>query len=50
MSSALVADNSDSMRTVTLLDTGDLDGAATWQGIIKAIAVMQATEPDGLVH
>ena len=37
-------------RTDALLDTGDLDGAATWRKIIKAIVVMQATEPNGAVH
>ena len=38
------------MRSDELFDTGDLDGAATWRMIIKAIEVMQATEPDGAVH
>ena len=38
------------MRADALLDTGDLDGAAVWQKTIKAIKVMQATEPDGAVH
>jgi len=36
------------MQADALLDVGDLDGAATWRKIIKAIEVMQATEPDGL--
>ena len=31
-------------RADALLDTGDLDGAATWRKIIAAIDVMQATE------
>ena len=29
---------------------GDLDGAATWRRIIKAIEVLQATEPSGSLH
>ncbi len=33
-----------------LLAAGDLDGAVTWRKIIKAIEVMQATEPDGTAH
>ncbi len=31
-------------------NAGDMDGAATWRKIIKAIEVMQATEPDGTTH
>ncbi len=38
------------MRSDELFDTGDLDGAATWRMIIKAIEVMQATEPSGVRH
>ena len=38
------------MQSDALLDTGDLDGAATWRRIIKAIEVLQATEPDGWTH
>ncbi len=38
------------MRSDELFDTGDLDGAATWRKVIKAIEVMQATEPDGSLH
>jgi len=38
------------MRSDELFDTGDLEGAATWRMIIKAIEVLQATEPDGAVH
>ncbi len=38
------------MRSDELLDTGDLDGAATWRKIIKAIGVVQAAEPDGTTH
>ena len=33
-----------------LLDTGDLNGAATRRKIIKVIEVMQATEPSGSTH
>ena len=33
------------MQADGLLADGDLDGAATWRKIIKAIEVMQATEP-----
>ena len=32
------------------LEAGDMDGAATWRKIIKAIEVLQATEPDGVTH
>jgi len=35
------------MRADALLDTGDMAGAAAWRMIIKAIEVLQATEPDG---
>jgi len=38
------------MRSDESFDTGDLDGAATWRMIIKAIEVLQATEPSGAVH
>ena len=38
------------MRSDELFDTGDLEGAATWRMIIKAIEVLQATEPSGAVH
>ena len=38
------------MRADALLDTGDLDGAATWRVIIKAIEVMQAPELSGAMH
>ena len=37
-------------RADALLDTGDLEGAATWRKMIAAIEVMQATEPDGATH
>ncbi len=38
------------MRSDELFDTGDLEGAATWRMIIKAIEVLQSTEPGGAVH
>ena len=38
------------MQSDTLLEAGDMEGAATWRKIIKAIEVLQATEPDGAVH
>ncbi len=37
-------------RTDALLAAGDLDGASTWRKIIKAVEVLQATEPSGVVH
>ena len=38
------------MQADALLAAGDLDGAATWRKIIKAIEVMQATEAVGMTH
>jgi hypothetical protein len=38
------------MRVDALLAAGDTAGAATWRKIIKAIEVMQSTEPDGALH
>ncbi len=38
------------MQSDAQFAAGDLDGAATWRRIIKAIEVLQATEPDGLTH
>ena len=38
------------MQADALLEAGDMDGAATWRKVIKAIEVMQATEPSGAVH
>ncbi|MGR3343245.1 MAG: hypothetical protein ACU0DI_08505 [Paracoccaceae bacterium] len=35
------------MRADALLDTGDMDAAAMWRKIIKAIEMLQATEPGG---
>lgn len=36
------------MQSDALLEAGDMDGAATWRKIIRAIEVMQATEADGV--
>ena len=33
-----------------LLAAGDMDGAATWRKIVKAVEVLQKTEPDGATH
>ncbi len=38
------------MRADAQFAAGDIEGAATWRRIIKAIEVLQATEPDGLTH
>ncbi len=38
------------MQSDALLEAGDLDGAATCRKIIKAIEVLQATEPEGATH
>ena len=38
------------MQADALLEKGDMEGSATWRKIIKAIEVMQATEPDGAMH
>ena len=38
------------MQADALLEAGDMEGSVTWRKIIKAIEVMQATEPDGAVH
>ncbi len=38
------------MQADALLEAGDMEGAATWLKIIKAIEVMQATEPNGATH
>jgi len=38
------------MQADALLEAGDLDGAATWRKIIKAIVAMRATEPSGSLH
>ncbi len=33
------------MRADAMLDKGDLDGAATWKRILKAVEELQGTEP-----
>ncbi len=33
------------MRADAMLDKGDLDGAATWKRILKAVEDLQGTEP-----
>jgi hypothetical protein len=38
------------MRTEKLLDQGDLDEAATWHEIIKAIEELKNTKPKGPLH
>ena len=38
------------MQTDVLLEACDIEGAAIWRRIIKAIEVMQATEPSGSLH
>lgn len=38
------------MQSDLLLDAGDIEGAALWRRVIKAIEVMQTTEPNGVVH
>jgi hypothetical protein len=38
------------MQSDSLLDAGDLEGAAVWRKILKAIEVMQATAPGGSLH
>ncbi len=38
------------MRTEDLLDKGEIDEAATWHEIIKAIEELENTEPTGPLH
>ena len=38
------------MRADAMLEVGDMEGSATWRKVIKAIEVIQATEPDGSLH
>ena len=38
------------MQADALLDAGDMDGAASWRGITKAIEVTPATEAGGARH
>ncbi len=38
------------MRTEQLLDQGDLDEAAKWHEIIKAVEELENVEPTGRLH
>lgn len=38
------------MRADELLESGDLDGAATWKRILRAVEELQRVEPGGKVH
>ena len=38
------------MLADSFLAAGDMDGAAVWRKVIKAIEVMQAAETDGVRH
>ena len=38
------------MQADALLSAGDMEGSATWRMIIKAIEVLQATQPSGVMH
>ena len=38
------------MRSDELLDEGDLDGAATWRAVLRAIDELLSDEPSGPVH
>ena len=38
------------MRADAMLEAGDMEGAAVWRKVIKAIELMQATEPGGSLH
>ena len=38
------------LRADELLDAGDVDGAATWRAIIRAIDQLQQDKPTGGVH
>ncbi len=37
-------------RADAMLDKGDLDGAATWQRILRAVEELQRVEPSARVH
>ena len=37
-------------RSDACLEKGDLDGAAVWRRVIKAIDEIENTEPDGAVN
>ncbi len=38
------------MRADELLEAGDLDGAAVWKRIMRAVKKLQRKRPEGLVH
>ena len=38
------------MRADELLDAGDVEGAATWRAILRAIDQVQAIRPAAVVH
>ena len=38
------------MRSDELLDEGDLDGAATWRAVLRAIDELLSDKPSGPVH
>ena len=38
------------MRADAMLEKGDLDGCAVWKRILRAVGVLQETEPGGKVH
>lgn len=38
------------MRSDELLDEGDLDGAATWRAVLRAIDELLSDNPSGPVH
>ena len=38
------------VRADALLDKGDMDGRAVWIRIIAAIKVLEAQEPDSVMH
>ena len=38
------------MRVDAMLERADLDGYAVWKRILRAVGVLQDTEPGGKVH
>ncbi len=38
------------MRADAMLEKGDLDGHAVWKRVLRAVRVLQETEPGGKVH
>ncbi len=38
------------MRADAMLERADQDGYAVWKGIVRAVGVLQETEPGGKVH